>query len=394
MAGRLKPARPALLLVVAVVLVHGLAVREVAQGMRDLDPAAAMPARIDVAFVRELEPVAPPVVDAAPVAEPPAPVVPPRPPRQASPPKPAASAPEVSPAASAPEPSLVASAPVDAVAAAGAASEPEPPASAPGVVAAASAAEPAPSASAAPDEAPFPVAAASTPEPAASAVAGYEWPASTRITYVLTGNVRGEVHGSAQVDWIRASPRYEVHLDVTVGMKIAPVYSRRMTSAGQLTDAGLAPERYDEESKVPFRDPRRNRIGFEPDTVVLSKGQRVDRLPGVQDSASQFVQMSYLFSRRPQLLQAGAVVEMPLALPRRQSVWIYDVGEQEMIPTPFGPLEALRLKPRRESKKGDDLTADVWFAPGLRYLPVRIRIQQDEETFLDLTIDRKPQLAQ
>ncbi len=394
MAGRLKPARPAVVLVVAVMLVHWLVVRHVAQGMRDLDPAAAMPARIDVAFVRELEPEAPPpLADVAPVVEPPSLAVVPRPPRQASPAKPAASAPDVSPAASAPEPSMVASAPVDEAAAT--VIEPEPPASAPEVFyAAASAAESSLPASAPTPESLSAAVSASAPTAAASAVAGFEWPASTRLTYVLTGNVRGEVHGSAQVDWIRASPRYEVHLDVTVGMKIAPVYSRRMTSAGQLTDSGLVPERYDEESKVPFRDPRRNRIGFDADAVVLSKGQRVDRLPGVQDSASQFVQMSFLFSRRPDLLQPGAVVEMPLALPRRQSVWIYDVGEQETIPTPFGPLEALRLKPRRESKKGDELTAEVWFAPALRYLPVRIRIQQDEETFLDLTIDRKPQLAQ
>ena len=83
----------------------------------------------------------------------------------------------------------------------------------------------------------------------------------------------------------------------------------------------------------------------------------------------------------------------PLALPRRQSVWVYDVREVEPVYTLFGEVEAVRLQPRREARKGDDLTAEVWFAPSLRYLPIRIRIRQDEETYLDLMIARKPQLA-
>ena len=40
-----------------------------------------------------------------------------------------------------------------------------------------------------------------------------------------------------------------------------------------------------------------------------------------------------------------------------------------------------------------DLTAEIWFAPQLRYLPVRIRVEQDPQTFVDLVIARKPELA-
>ena len=35
--------------------------------------------------------------------------------------------------------------------------------------------------------------------------------------------------------------------------------------------------------------------------------------------------------------------------------------------------------------------ADVWFAPTLQYLPVRLLIRQDEDTYVDLMIDRLPQ---
>ncbi len=42
--------------------------------------------------------------------------------------------------------------------------------------------------------------------------------------------------------------RYQVHLDVTVGLPIAPLMTRRMSSDGELTPQGLAPRRYDEDT--------------------------------------------------------------------------------------------------------------------------------------------------
>jgi hypothetical protein len=35
----------------------------------------------------------------------------------------------------------------------------------------------------------------------------------------------------------------------------------------------------------------------------------------------------------------------------------------------------------------------VWIAPTLQYLPVRIRIQQEADVFVDLLLERLPQQA-
>lgn len=363
-------------LVVPVVVMHACVVRHISQRMIDFESAAEMPARIELVYARELEPTVPPPVAAPapkPAAKPPR-----RPERQAAPVAPAASAPVDEPPASSAEAVSAASPDV------------EPPVEV--------AAEPA---TAVPEEVTAtplePDAAPSTPvaaaDPAASAAEAFSWPPSTRITYELTGNYRGEVFGSAQVEWVRVGARYQVHLDVLVGPSFAPILSRRMTSEGQLTEDGLVPERYDEDSKALFRDRRRAKVILEPDAVVLNNGQRVERLPGVQDTASQFVQLAYLFSRHPELLKPGRTVQLPLALPRRMSIWTYDVRDTEVLYTPFGAIEAVPLKPRRESRKGDELSAQAWFAPSLRYLPVRIRIQQDTDTYIDLMIERRPQLA-
>ncbi|HZE90326.1 MAG TPA: hypothetical protein VE029_01250, partial [Rhizobacter sp.] len=91
----------------------------------------------------------------------------------------------------------------------------------------------------------------------AAAAAPFEWPVSTRLRYVLTGNYRGEVSGQAQVEWIRVGMQYQLHLDVTVGMAIAPLLFRRMSSSGAITPDGLAPQRYDQETKLVFQDRQR-----------------------------------------------------------------------------------------------------------------------------------------
>jgi Protein of unknown function (DUF3108) len=62
----------------------------------------------------------------------------------------------------------------------------------------------------------------------------------------------------------------------------------------------------------------------------------------------------------------------------------------ETLHAPFGAVETFHLKPRRVARAGGDMTAEIWFAPSLEYLPVRIRIHQDAETFVDMTIERPP----
>ncbi len=218
----------------------------------------------------------------------------------------------------------------------------------------------------------------------------FEWPASTRLSYVLVGNYRGEVRGNAQVEWVRSGERYQVHLDVTIGPKFAPLLTRRMSSDGVLGVHGLTPRRYDEVTQRAFAEPRVVTMRFDDDEIVLGNGQRHATLPGVQDTASQFVQLIWLFTTQPQRLRPGNTIEVPLALPRKVDRWVYDVLEEETLHAPFGAVNAVRLKPRRVSRPGGDLTVETWFAPTLQYLPVRIRIHQDPDTFVELMIERPP----
>jgi len=337
------------------------------------DGAADTPKRIDVAFVRVLAPTQAPAAPAAPL----------RPtPRSVAAPQAGASAASAASAACA---ASVLSPPP----------EPPPPVEPPlpvpklPAVATAPAVDLPPAAT--PDSTP-----ATTPAAAASAPsqAAFEWPPSTRLSYTLTGDYRGPVLGQAQVEWLLSGSRYQVHLDISVGPSFAPLMSRRITSEGELTADGLQPRRYDEETKVALRDPRRLTIWLDADRVRLPAGTELPRPAAVQDSASQFVQMTWLFTTQPDRLRAGQSLSFPLALPRRVEPWIYDVKETEMLATPAGPVEAVHIKPRRDVPVAGELAAEFWVAPSLQYLPVRILIRQDAQTYVDLVIDRLPQQAE
>ena len=330
----------------AVLLMHLWLVDQHLNARLGAGAADTRPKRIEVTFVRQLAPAPPRVV--APARPRPAP----RPAALA--PLPAASTPAMQDALAPSEPTLVA---LDA---------PLPP---------------------------VPELTPAAPAPDARLAAPFEWPPSTRLSYTLSGNYRGPVQGQAQVEWLRSGQRYQVRMDVSVGPAFAPLFSRRVSSEGEITDAGLQPRRYDEETRVALLEPRRLTIWLDADRVRLPGGAELARPAGVQDSASQFVQMTWLFTTQPQWLQAGRTIELPLALPRRVEPWIYDVGQTETLDTPAGAVEAVHVKPRREASAGD-LTAEFWVAPSLQYLPVRIKVRQDALSYVDLLIERLPQQAE
>jgi hypothetical protein len=365
---RLKPTRRRLALTglaLGVGLMHAGLGEWFGQHAFDLRPQGQRAERIVVSYVRELS-----------IEAPPARGVPARP--KPPPVKRSARAQPVARAASAAAPEALA---------------PEPVAQAPADSALPAAADAAASSVLPPDTPASPsTAAASQPQHGAEGPA-FDWPVSTRLSYVLTGNYQGEIHGSGQVEWIRQGDRYQVHVDVVVGLSFAPLMSRRLSSEGRITPQGLQPQRFAQTTKQAFSPERAQQMQFEPGLVTLANGARWPAGPGVQDTASQFVQMTWAFGTQPERLRPGRAVEVPLALPGHVSLWRYEVGEEETLYTPFGALQAIPVLPRRAARAGGDLVPQMWFAPGLRYLPVRIRIHQDAETFVDLVIARKPELA-
>ncbi|MCB2032090.1 MAG: DUF3108 domain-containing protein [Ottowia sp.] len=255
-----------------------------------------------------------------------------------------------------------------------------PPASA---AAAASAAAPASTPASAPGPAgssPAPAQVASGARPAFLA----SWPADTRLTYRLGGNYRGELHGDAEVLWQRDGTRYQAVVQMDVGFLL----NSRFTSQGEITAAGLRPEAYEEQVRQ-----RRRGVRLGPQSVQLQNGERVPRPQDVQDAASQFVELGHRFATGQLKLQAGGRVDFWLARPGGVDQWTYDVVGEETVHLPrLGAIQAFHLKPRPLNEPRGNISAEMWFAPSLQYLPVRIRIAQGADTYLDLlaeTVEQK-----
>ena len=205
------------------------------------------------------------------------------------------------------------------------------------------------------------------------------WPLDTRMTYRLGGNYRGELHGRAEVLWQREDTRYQAVVQLDVGLLL----SSRFTSQGRITERGLAPEVYEEQVRQ-----RRRGVRLGPDTIHLKNDQRVARPDGVQDAASQFVELSHRFASGQVPLAAGTHVQLWLARPGGVDEWTYDVLDEETLYLPrLGAVRAWHLKPRRLGKPEGPISAEIWYAPSLQYLPVRILLTQGPDTWMDLMVE-------
>lgn len=214
-----------------------------------------------------------------------------------------------------------------------------------------------------------------TPSLAAAGAAPLDsWPPDTRLSYKVGGFFRGELHGTARVQWQREGDGYQTRVDIDLGL-----VSLVMTSQGQVTPQGLLPKAYEE-----TRAGKRRSVSLQDSRVVLTDGSQVARPAGVQDTASQFVELSHRFSSGQQPLEVGGSVSFWMARPGGIDLWTYDVFEKVILKTPeLGPVEAFHLKPRPLANPRGNVTAEMWFAPSLQYLPVRIKVSLGD-AFVDL----------
>lgn len=228
--------------------------------------------------------------------------------------------------------------------------------------------------------------AASPAEPAASAASTTNaaldiWPADTRLNYRLGGQFRsGELHGSAHVQWQREGERYQARIEIDVTLLASLV----LTSQGEVTPQGLFPRAYEELRRS---GPRAAKLG--DSDVVLNDGRSIPRPQGVQDTASQFVELGHRFATGQDPLEVGRSVSIWLARPGGVDLWTYDIVGQETLHSPsLGNIDAFHLKPRRITNPRGNITAEIWIAPSLQYLPVRIRVAMGDATYVDLMVDK------
>lgn len=223
-----------------------------------------------------------------------------------------------------------------------------------------------------------------------------QWPGDTRLSYQLGGYFRGQLYGSAQVQWTRlpttpsagkgtdaaAADRYQVRVSINIGPTGA-----QLTSQGLIRADGLLPQVYEEQ----LPNGGRRSATLDATGVSLHNGTRLPRPAleplAVQDSASQFVDIGHRFAQGRARLVAGETLRIWLARPGGMDEWIYDIGPAETLYLPIlGAVQAHHLKPRPLAAARGTITAEMWIAPSLQYLPVRVKVNLNSETHVDMLV--------
>lgn len=207
-------------------------------------------------------------------------------------------------------------------------------------------------------------------------------PPSTRLHYDVTGNVKGIGYkAQGTLDWTVADSRYEARME----MRVLLLGSRSQTSTGRIGPHGLMPERFADKSrseKATHFDAAQQRIRFS------SNAPEVPLLPGAQDRLSLFLQLASLLQARPQAYATGQTVDMQVAGTGDAPIWRFDVGEESTISLPAGEFKVRHLV--RQPRKEFDSTVEMWLAPSLHHLPVRLRVTQSNGDVADQQLRQRP----
>lgn len=207
----------------------------------------------------------------------------------------------------------------------------------------------------------------------------------TELTYDVEGLVKGfPFHAQGTLQWRQREERYEARLEI----KAFLIGSRVQTSTGQLGPAGLRPERFSDRSrseKAAHFDQAAGRIRFS------NNARDAQLLAGAQDRLSVFMQLAALLEARPQAYPPGTTIEMQVAGTGSAEVWGFKVeSAAEPLNLPAGELSAIRLY--RPPQLEYDNALEVWLAPQLHHLPVRIRITQKNGDVADQQLNFVPKV--
>lgn len=205
----------------------------------------------------------------------------------------------------------------------------------------------------------------------AKAAPAWRAPGAARLQFTVQGKYKNMPYQTkAQIDWQPQGQRYEAAQEV----KIPIVGSRRQSSVGSIGPSGLLPEMFMDRGR------KENSTTFDAQAgqILFSKGNTpATWVSGTQDRMSVFFQVAGMIAAAPQRYPQGTTITIQAASSSRVAPWTFTVRGTENLQLPAGRMSALKLEHSSDSSTEDHVQSDLWLAPGLQYLPVRIRMQED-----------------
>lgn len=210
-------------------------------------------------------------------------------------------------------------------------------------------------------------------------------PPNATLPYKVEGSAKGfNYRADGQLAWQHSDSAYQAELSVSAFL----LGSYVQRSVGNVTPQGLAPERFSDRrrsnEKAAHFERSTGRIRYSnnaPDSALM---------PGAQDQLSITLQLGALLNDRPQISE-GQMLNAPVSSTGTSEVWRFRVGPVSSLQLPAGEVSARLLT--REPRQPYDKTVQLWLAPSLGNLPVRIRLTEHNGDFMDLRLETMPKIA-
>jgi len=222
-----------------------------------------------------------------------------------------------------------------------------------------------------------PTSASSQPVATASALT-LAIPGSARLKYKLTGEGKKMAyHADGELLWLQDGQSYDARLEASALF----VGSRVRTSSGKITERGLAPTRFSEKQRSELA------THFERDKGQVSFSANRPSVPlagDMQDQLSVLLQVASMVAGDPAKFPANTPITMPVAGPRDADIWTFTLVGDEVSYLPIGQTATVKII--RNPRKEFDQKVEAWLAPGMGYMPVRIKITNPNADFFDMQL--------
>ena len=204
-------------------------------------------------------------------------------------------------------------------------------------------------------------------------------PPPARLTFVVEGVVKGlTYHARARLIWQPQDSQYRARQEISAFL----LGERSQSSTGALTPEELQPTRFEDRQRKKLRaatlDWPAGLAHFEPSATSAPIGA------GTQDRLSVFLQLAGMVAAAPARFVAGTTITVPTASSKTVELWHFVVQQPQPLPLPADTLETLLLE--RLPRAGHEQKAQLWLAPALGYLPVRIRLSEPSGDYVDLQL--------
>lgn len=204
-------------------------------------------------------------------------------------------------------------------------------------------------------------------------------PGSVKLSFAVTGQQGASPMQGVFGDlvWLQDGSSYDARLSLKFLFRTI----RSQHSTGRIGATGIEPARFSESRRGELAS---HFLRDQGQVMFSNNAPSVPLLPGAQDRLSVVMQLGGMLAGDPARYPAGSRISVQTVGPRDAGVWVFNIEREEQMTVPAGDYAVRKLtrSPRREF----DDKVEIWLAPAMGYLPVRMKLTQPNGDFADMQL--------